>query len=292
MQDLDTLIWSMSMIRIKPGISEPEISKWRNIPHEAQECSIYYCVNSYSSRVANGLLTEVVQEQTSIRRDPNSWQLLAPDGLSSTTLNTSMKHSIAFDPAMSTFPRTDLPLGDRYNISQTAVDSISIFMTSTFANDLMRYPHTNINGWSIDDGTKQYQPDSMQILSIAPDLHGTFDNVATSMSNAIRAGADGSPKVYGEVVDQVTIYHVAWVWAALPLFVVLASLVQLVLSMVQSARTRTPLWRTSSLAVLSRGPYTMEALGKVETLSEMEAAAEHSSVTLFPDRTRNRLSQC
>lgn len=72
MQDLDTLIWSMSMIRIKPDIKTSSILSWPDIPVEAVECALYYCVNRYTSRVTNGEVLEDVQEIKKTRRNASS----------------------------------------------------------------------------------------------------------------------------------------------------------------------------------------------------------------------------
>jgi hypothetical protein len=103
------------------------------------------------------------------------------------------------------------------------------------------------------------------------------------MSNAIRAGGDGGLKVTGQSLEQITVYRIEWGWIALPVCVLVGSLVQLILVIFQTRRTRTPIWKTSSLAILSRGSYVSKDLEGVETLTEMEAVARNSAVTLFED---------
>lgn len=148
-----------------------------------------------------------------------------------------------------------------------------------------------INGWYIDDGSDQYFPEVMTLLRTAPNLTNVFEAVAASMSNAVRAGGDGGLHQEGELCEQATIYRIQWRWITLPLLVVVAALIQLVLSIFRSARTQTPLWKSNSLAVLSRGHVVTEILGTATTLSDMETAAKDAEVTLFPEWQNGRVSK-
>ena len=78
---------------------------------------------------------------------------------------------------------------------------------------------------------------------------------------------------------------------ALPLCVVLAGVLRLLLAIIRTARTQTPIWKTSSLAVLSRGGAAVKALSDAWTLSALETAAKDSNVTLFPDVQHGKMSR-
>lgn len=288
MHDADTLIWSESVIRIKPDISDPRLLSWPDLPLEATECSLYYCVNRYETSVTNGTLVEAITEQPSLRRNPASWALLPGERAKLGQLNMSVStaESLVYNERYSTVARSDLMLGDIFNVSQNAVDSISAFMKKLFATDMSRFTDdqvTGLNGWYIDDGQEQYFPSVTQRLRDASDLSDVFQSVAVSMSNAIRIGSDGGLMENGQLCEQTMIYRIEWAWIALPAGIVLASIAQLLLSVTWTARSQTPLWKCSSLAILSRGFYTDGILSEAQSLSQMEACAQTSAVTLFPD---------
>lgn len=127
-QESDTLIWAMSMMQVLPDPTDND-TVWPNLPIKATECGLFYCVNSYTANVTNGILYEDEQPASNSLRASDSWQ---PYG-GSTFLTPSQVDSIQFDDCVSSVPRTDLTLGSGYNITWTSVNSISAFINSTFA---------------------------------------------------------------------------------------------------------------------------------------------------------------
>lgn len=252
LRDIDTLIWSMSIIRVKPDIPSTKVLRWPDIPVEAVECGLYYCVNEYTSQVVNSTLHETVKEKTQVRRNPASWRPLTPtEQMFGITLNSSIMDDIAIDP-FSSIARSDLMLGKKYNISQASVLSVSAFMTQIFAARTTNPDIPLANGWVINVTTPQYSPPVSEILRLAPNLTDIFHGLAISMSNAIRATSDNSLTEPGREVRKETVYHIEWKWIALPAFVVLATLIQLILSIHRSRSTHTPIWKTSTLATMPR----------------------------------------
>ena len=73
LQDVDTLIWAMTIIRVPPSLTD-DLSTWPDIAIEAMECALYYCVNRYNSQVRNGTLQEQVTPNTELSRSSQSWQ--------------------------------------------------------------------------------------------------------------------------------------------------------------------------------------------------------------------------
>ena len=108
----DTLIWSMTMIRV----SNPEAS-WPSSHVIAAECGLWYCVRNYDSLVKDGNLIEIESPAPSMR-SKNSWQL---------SNSPASRHGPKVeDPTLSfgtssIYNRTDLQLNDRFNVSQAAV---------------------------------------------------------------------------------------------------------------------------------------------------------------------------
>ncbi|KAK7720578.1 hypothetical protein SLS63_009796 [Diaporthe eres] len=199
MQDLDTLIWAMSMIRVTQDPTNSSAA-WPDLPHTAVECALHYCINNYSAEVKSGILQENVTKVEDAVRAPDSW---VPETFSE-PLREEVRSSIAFSDYWSAIKRTDLSLisptnNTRYNISQSAVDGIGSYFGTTFASDLHVFvmPDDNttewqLNGYYMTTGQVQYTPSTMQVLYSTEDLNNTFTSLATSMSNALRDGSDAT----------------------------------------------------------------------------------------------------
>lgn len=127
--------------------------------------------------------------------------------------------------------------------------------------------------------TAFYSPSVMGALYASEDLNATFAAVAESMSQVVRSRGNESQIHTGQIGSPVTTYRIQWVWIALPAIVVLASLAQLLITMHQTKKT--PLWKSHSLATLSRGAYLGDILHECSTIEELQNAAKEKNVTLF-----------
>jgi hypothetical protein len=290
--DLDTLIWSMSMIRVRPDATTVV---WPDLPLSAMECALFYCVNNYEFKVSNGALTVTNEQVPDVNRAANSWDVEGWGG----GLNESTLESIAFKEPYSSVQRTDLTLVSpasrrRFNISQSAIDSISYYYQTTFASEYYEFNISDsktgrLNGFYILENSQiQYEPSIMQALFGSHDLNATFTTLAASMSNAIRTGSDeifdGVPNVVtGSKGELTTFYRVAWPWISLHLFIVVTGFVFLVLTIRENKRHgwAVPMWKSSSLAVLNRGQEVTGILSGMQTLEQMEARSKTSQVMLF-----------
>lgn len=60
MQDIDTLIWSMSVIHsVKSGpLSDSQGDRWPDVDMSAQECALYYCVKEIELSVHGNIIRE------------------------------------------------------------------------------------------------------------------------------------------------------------------------------------------------------------------------------------------
>lgn len=292
--ELETLIWSMSMIRADPNDSN-NTAAWPNFPVSAMECALYYCVKNYTFTVSGGTLREVSKEVTEMTRVKDSWGV--GEGYAS-LMNKSQINSIAFDKIVSAIHRSDLTLfsaasGRRFNISSVAVNSISSYFQSTFASQPHELEITEtpaetgrLNGYYMRSTQLEYEPSVMQALFSSTDLNATFTALAASMSNALRTGADGSFEgipvtVTGERGELTTYYRIVWPWICLHCFVVLVGAVFLGITICENRRygRMVPLWKSSSLAIASRGKLVTEVLSGVQTVKDMRSRARVSHVT-------------
>jgi len=62
-RDINTLIWFISMMKVLPDPDGDDV-KWPQLPVNATECALFYCVNSYTANVTNGILHENEQPAT------------------------------------------------------------------------------------------------------------------------------------------------------------------------------------------------------------------------------------
>lgn len=293
--DLDTLIWSMSMIRVSPD--GPTVV-WPDLPLTAMECTLFYCVNSYKFEVSNGTLTVASEQITDARRAEDSWKT---DDYFENTLNESALESIAFQSLSEIVSRTDLMLvspasGSRFNISQIAIDSISYYYQSTFASGLCDFDISDskrgwLNGYYLNTTGIQYEPSIMQGLFASQDLNATFTALAASMSNAIRTGADETfdgilQVVMGSKGDLTTFYRVVWPWISLHCFIVVTGVMFLLLTIRENKNhgLSVPMWKSSSLAVLNRGQKVAGVLSGMQTVEQMKAMSKASHVILLDKR--------
>lgn len=300
-QETDTLIWSMSMIRVEPDPTNGS-TQWPDLPVSAMECALFYCVNNYEATVSNGTLRETGKQVMDATRVQTSWELT--DDYELNLMNESLINSIAFHKYFSAFSRTDLMLhspttGNSFNISKDAVDSISSYFQSTFATDfyyLDNMQNTTVepfvngrfNGYYSNESQIQYRPSVMQALYSSKDLNETFTALAVSMSNAIRTGADETSDgisviVTGSKGETITFYRIVWPWISLHCLVVIFGIVFLGATIRENDKDgrAVPLWRSSALAIASRGEAVADILSGMQTLEEMWKKARVSRVTLF-----------
>ncbi|KAH7066808.1 hypothetical protein BKA63DRAFT_128162 [Paraphoma chrysanthemicola] len=201
------------IIRISNSISDTSTFGTYEQP-EAFECRLSWCAKRYSSvNVSNGSISTP---------DVHSWPLTTPN-----------KVHDGYGRRM--FP---------FEVAAPDFDGPNRTFTIN-AND-----HTTLAGWLA--GTflnTSNQEATARALYLQADLPQTFANMATSMTNKIRDGRNGTI-VYGTAFREETYIHVSWPWLILPGVVVLMGVVLLGASIVLSRGEKDGLWRNSVLAVL------------------------------------------
>lgn len=288
MKELDTMIWSISMLRV---VNDTDA----NSTLEATECALHYCVNSYKSSVINGTLNEIVTPIADAKRVKESFQ----------DNQGSIGDSLAFNEWTSGDYRTDLSLSYPesqnvaalndsrvYSISDNAVFGISEFFQSQLKTDNYtfyattgsRYQSEILNGYvSFNNGTFEYTPSVMQVLYSSSSIKETFDAVAYSMTNALRTGADSDQKlnsVPGVTYIDATCYRIEWGWISLHLGVVLAGCMFVTMTLLISGRREAPVWKGSSLATMIFGMHLGDHFNGSETVKELEVRAGNTWITV------------
>ncbi|KXH25926.1 hypothetical protein CSAL01_04480 [Colletotrichum salicis] len=228
MKDIDTLLWSMSIIHpdmealnkssgFTPGESErgstAGLKLWPDIPMQATECALYYCVKRIDSAVEGNQIKENVSEALDFRRDPDSW-IRSPeyeDGQPENVISKEANGTLEFDRYWSAVPNTELRLEfpnnkseSYYRISEDSVKSMSAHMQELFRTNvsgtldqreeiekLLGSDAVGFNGASFGP----YEKLSMKATPPALDglwtwtrhnITSTFYTLATSMTNEMR----------------------------------------------------------------------------------------------------------
>ncbi|KAI9733085.1 MAG: hypothetical protein M1834_003631 [Cirrosporium novae-zelandiae] len=280
LQTMDLLVWSMTIIKIRESIAEASI--WPNLPVEATECALYYCVNEYKPSVRNSILSEKVVQVMNAGRAPGSWKAVYSTEDNGFRFNKSLEvyeSSLEFNGSFSSISRTDLMLGNNYNISQTAVDGISSYFQGLLAFNEKFI--SNVNGFIGSDGSFHYYPVSIVPIYQSSNLTATFHALAVSMSNAIRNGADNSTLIPGRSGRIIAFYVVQWQWIILPCFLLVAGTAFFVLTVLETRKAGIVVWKSSSIAVLSCGLAVADILRDTDYVSEMKQRAEKENVQLL-----------
>lgn len=292
MGDVDTLIWSQSMIKVdaKPHNTK----KWPDYNMIASECALYYCVKKYSAEIRNGTISEETSVIEDARRAADSWQIQEPRLKS---LNKNDADSIAYDIAGSGVKRSDLRLesdgsGLGWNISQDAINGVSSFVQKTFQVCMNENCTKSIadvdpiNGYYIASSAVQYDSSVAKVFFETTDFNGIFTNIAASMSTAIRNGDDDSTGQSGLVGTPTTVYAVDWRWIILHCVTEFGAVIFLISTIWITWRHKqpaVPAWKASELAVMSRGVGLGDKLKDVTTKNELEERARALSVVLIGD---------
>jgi hypothetical protein len=204
----------------------------------------------------------------------------------------------------------------RVNVSQAGIDSLSSYLWNFFDEGTFQNSSTEVvnpetpcfrNGVEVTCGKLHnisgiaagpsgnpgdpetaitFSPAIMQAIWGTPNLTQTFDNLAVSLTNEMRRNkADTLPDITGQVGIVRTILQVRWPWISLPAFLLAISILFFALTVLESMRSMTPLWKGSSFPVLYHG---LEAkvrgtLEQWELPSQMEKASEEVRVRLRRD---------
>ncbi|KAJ0309417.1 hypothetical protein COL516b_002661 [Colletotrichum fioriniae] len=247
MKDVDTLLWSMSIIHpdmealnkssgFTPGKSDrgstAGLKLWPDIPMQATECALYYCVKRINSAVEGNQIQENVTEALDSRRDPDSWKRSSEyeDGQPENVISKEANGTLEFDKYWSAVYNTDLRLEfphisneGYYRISQDSVKSMGAHMQELLRTNLsgtldqreeiekiLGSDAVGFNGASFGP----FEAEKWSMKATPPALNGlwtwtrhnitsTFYTLATSMTNEMRRNyAPGQSLKSGQDTDR------------------------------------------------------------------------------------------
>lgn len=255
---VEALFWSMTMM----GLIKNE-SQATNGSVSAIECGLWWCVKSYKSVVNNGILTEIAHPVFS-KKDPNSWlPILEPDGIeyvSSPQTFSKFRTRLLNHSTPERFPkRTDLRLGEGYNVSQPAFYAMANTMHNIFTmpeGDQGLYFGYNayVSGSldSSDDDTLS-TPGTMWSLYHSLDLEATFATLAKSMTNYIRQNSDNHTVVNGKEGKHVVLIRIRW-WFLIPsVILIVGGAIFLAVVLHKTYMFKIEFWGTNVLPIIVMG---------------------------------------
>lgn len=310
MQDIDTLIWSMSMIHFEDNRQYDQT--WPDIPLRATECALYYCVKTMNPSVTGNIIHDNASEAIDAVRDPDSWIIssrefikenYAPENIPPDNGNATLEYDKRYSYARRNnlvlhFP--DNSSKPQYELTARAVWALSQFFQELLSTNLtgganataaiaerLSSDAAGFNGMSRDvEGNVGKPPALGSVWNFnKPDMPGTFATLATSMTNGMRridqheadteyvGGSQGTQKKY---------YNTQWGWIALHGAVLSGGVLFWASTVWNSNRPRkaVPAWKNSSLAVISRGSTAAETLEQADTMGGLEKRAREKTVTM------------
>ena len=252
-KDLDDI--EASVVRFST-LSSTKMNEWDDV-HEAWECSLSYCVNTYLASVTNGEIEQRIEK---------TWR------------NDSASHSqnsdLIYSPPLSIINIT--ANASTFQVSSLAAKAMNEFMSSTFTG----------SGRITSSGSgSAFSSDVIHALYNTKNYSNSIENLVTSMTNNIRQQNDSGSSPFEGVAHQTETYvHVRWAWFVYPATVSVLSLLYLLGTMIESKNRDILVWKSSNLPLLLHGQdLQLSKSGHVpiNTLSEMNKIATDIEIELI-----------
>ncbi|TDZ30565.1 hypothetical protein CTRI78_v011867 [Colletotrichum trifolii] len=220
MRDIDTLLWSMSVIypdvqalnksaSFTPGKSsgqsDDNLVYWPDVPVKATECALYYCIKQVDSVIEGNQLKESVTEAPGTRRDPDSWERLneKADGQPENIIPKDEKGTLEFNKYWSVVSYTDLVLeftddrvDGRYLMSADSVKALSSHFQDLFrgnwdnSTDLREALDRKLGNGAVGFNGASFGPyESLQggMEAVPPGLNGVWTWTRSNVSSVFRS---------------------------------------------------------------------------------------------------------
>ncbi|KAJ5420870.1 hypothetical protein N7465_003389 [Penicillium sp. CMV-2018d] len=292
MQEINTLIWSMSMIYFDAKRIDYTEFTWPDMPLRAKECALYYCIKTIESKVDDNVIHEKTTQEKDAVRDPDSWGIMldtldyAPESIPPPLENTSA--TLEFNEYYSRVRRNDLVLQFTDNASKPTLHRGLLRLGPAIA-DLLPDGAVGYNGAA---SYSESTPAPVEYVWNVdkPDIAGTFSAVATSMTNRLRTSSSdyAVEVVYGRTGTPEKFYKTQWGWIALHGLVLFGGALFWCVTVRGSARSlesSVPVWKNSSLATI-RASTAADVLRGAETVAEMEKKARGQCVDFGSNHTQ------
>ena len=271
-QHFDTLLMAFVVMRAPREYLEG-LMKWENAKPTATECALYLCANAYETKSENNLVTERILDSW-MQKTPGSYdasttsEFYEPDAAKAwidSLGNTLYDAKIDHTDLQLRIPHEEsqhLPtqIQREFNVSHAFIYSAMDFLLDYSKEWLNSLRPVSVDGETSAEETwgmmaypnrSTSQSAVMDALATSTNLTVTFDNVAKSVTNQIR---NSSPDRHrGELKHWVIHVQVDWAYLAYPLAMLVAGILYVILTILESRRLEMPIWKESSLPTLLHG---------------------------------------
>ena len=250
---------SSSLMEIQPSVFKFSSLRSDNVNESghasAMECTMWYCINTYTATVVDGVMREEIHA---------SWR--------NDSAMISHSADLIYRPPISSSYST--ANSSWFAVTHLAATSINDFMSGLFTGSGM-----------IDDSRAAFTSDTIQALYTTNNITALMDNLAISMTNNIRQQNDSvsSPEWEGTAWTSQTYVHVRWGWFAFPVTLIVLSSALLFGTIIETWYRNVMVWKSNNLALLFHGrglDLDSQDLPGVNRLSEMTAVAREIRVEL------------
>nr|KAK5444628.1 hypothetical protein LTR18_004332 [Exophiala xenobiotica] len=203
----------------------------------SQECAMWICIKTFDVVTANGHQTQTVSSTFSLINST------LPSGFSG-------GDNFTFPPLPANMSGTTPNTNYTFNIFASV--ALSEYLSPLFNGTVFLNLESN-----------SPSRDAVEALwNGTSDMNAWMSNVALSMTNIMRSTTQANRAVYDGSASQLGV-HIRWPWIALPASMVLASLVFLILIIIETTRSPVEAWKGSPLAYLIFG-VDQETKGSLE----------------------------
>lgn len=209
--------------------SDSYLDPWVNESTVASECALWFCIQTMDTSITNTQQKEsVIGVYSSIIRSHSTDPRAIPVNLTFNTVDLN-------DQWSNLRPNNS----QDYNVGFNAAGALSDYLRGA------------ING-SIEFHLLKMVPSNDIVQAIwqnSGNLDAWIQNLATSMSNAVRQDIPYSDTMYNGVAYQLG-YDISWPWLITPAVLVMSSLLMLIVAIVRTRRGPIGAWKGSPLVML------------------------------------------
>ncbi|KAH7260117.1 hypothetical protein B0J15DRAFT_491860 [Fusarium solani] len=185
----------------------------------AAECALWYCLRTREIRVEMGELSDRITE---------TWSEVPIDHAS------YLSDNVTFANIPSSMGTTT---GDQYTVDWGLLYDVREFAKTTFEGSIGTY------------GVRETEF-ALSLFNAFDDINAWMDSLTSSLTNAVRINGTDSPKdtrYWGTAITSQVVIVVRWEWIVYPAVMVGASMVYLVVEIVQTAKIGVRPWKDDPL---------------------------------------------
>lgn len=215
-------------------------------PAQALMCGFNMCVKNYDDIVqTNGTPTVTVTEGPTLNTSVS--QQYCTSGNGSVISDCFADENARFYQHLLPSSTSQNMTNASFTINTAEFTNLGAFLQEMFTGS---WTSTGVIGRNQFDGSNGgITPMILQLLAQSLDVNNTMKAVADAITEVIRISPNSTSAI-GSAFVQTTFIHVQWGWLALPISLMLMTVVLLAIVIVQSHVKKAVVWKSSSLAML------------------------------------------